>query len=172
MPLELYIISKKNINCEIENIYFLKLNRSDSHLEIYKKVNEECLRESYPIREDFDISKHELFALHKSMPCIYGGEGKRRTPQGFFNIEKVSSDEYISPYYPSRGQVKFFGYLVIFEDYFIHSDLYSVDANRTDFTEQKSISLGDKDTSGCIRVSQPDLDWLVKNIPVGTMMEL
>lgn len=170
--MELYIFSKRNLNSAIENVYFLKLNRTNSHLEIYKRVNENCLRDNYPIREDFDISKHEVFALYKSMPCIYGGEGKRRTPQGIFNIEKATFDEYISPYYPKRGQVKFFGYLVIYEDYFIHSDLYSMDVNQTDFAKKKPISLGDKDTSGCIRVSQSDLEWLAENISVGTTVEL
>ena len=169
--MELYIISKRNFNDAIDNVYVLKLNRADSQLEIYKKANEKCLRESYPIREDFDASNYELFTLYKTMPCIFGGEGKRRTPQGIFNIEKVTSEEYISPYYPASGQVKFFGYLVVFEDYFIHSDLYSMDADRSNFREQKSISLEDKDTSGCIRVSQSDLEWLVENIPVGTVVE-
>ena len=87
-----------------------------------------------------------------------GGEGKRRTPRGFFNIEKVSSEEYVSPYYPSKGQVKFFGYLVVFEDYFIHSDLYSMEASLKDLREHKPISLKDRDTSGCVRVKQEDLE--------------
>lgn len=170
--MELYIISKRNLGSGTDNPYFLKLNRADSRLEVYKKASGECLRESYPIREDFDVSGYELFELHKTMPCIFGGEGNRRTPRGFFNIEKVSSEEYVSPYYPSRGQVKFFGYLVVFEDYFIHSDLYSEDVDIADFREHKPISSQDKDTSGCVRVSQSDLEWLVENIAVGTVVDL
>ena len=170
--MELYIISKRNLGSEADNAYFLKLNRADSRLEIYKKADRKSLWESYPIREDFDVSGYEVFALHKTMPCIFGGEGKRRTPHGFFNVEKVSSEEYVSSYYPSRGQVKFFGYLVVFEDYFIHSDLYSMEASLKDFREHKPISLGDKDTTGCVRVSQEDLEWLVENVGVGTAVEL
>ena len=169
--MELYIISKRNLGRGTDNCYFLKLNRTESRLEIYKKASKECLWESYPIREDFDAAGYEFFELYRLMPCIFGGEGKRRTPRGFFNIEKVSREEYVSSYYPSRGQVKFFGYLVVFEDYFIHSDLYSVEATLTDFREHTSISSGDKDTTGCVRVSQEDLEWLVENVGVGTAVE-
>lgn len=168
--MELYIISKRNLSEDSD--YFLKLNRAASKLEINKKASRELLHECYPIRENFDASAYEVFELYKSMPCIFGGEGNRRTPTGFFNIEKVSPEEYISPYYPKSGQVKFFGYLTVFEDYFIHSDLYSTEANLTNFKEHTPISQGDKDTSGCVRVSQSDLDWLLKNIPVGTSVEL
>lgn len=170
--MELYIISKRNLGSGTDNPYFLRLNRAESLLEVYKKASRELLWESYPIREDFDVSGYELFALHKSMPCIFGGEGKRRTPRGFFNIEKVSSEKYVSTYYPSRGQVKFFGYLVVFEDYFIHSDLYSMEVTLSDFKVHMPISSGDKDTTGCVRVLQSDLEWLVENVGVGTRVEL
>ena len=170
--MELYIVSKRNLGSRMDNAYFLRLNREDSRLEVYKKADRKNLWESYPIREDFDAAGYEVFELHRAMPCIFGGEGKRRTPRGFFNIEKVSSEEYVSPYYPSRGQVKFFGYLVVFEDYFIHSNLYSMEAGLKDFREYEPISLGDKDTSGCVRVAQEDLEWLVENVGVGTGVEL
>lgn len=101
------------------------------------------------------------------MDCIYGGE-KSPTPTGIFQVEKKSTEEYISGYYPELDQVKFFGYLVIFEDYFIHSDLYAADVTKETLEENEPVSKGDTSTSGCIRISQEDLDWLLENVEVGT----
>ena len=61
--------------------------------------------------------------LEKEFSCIFGGE-KSPTPFGVFQVEHKTTDEYVSGYYPEHDKVKFFGYLIIFEDYFIHSDLY------------------------------------------------
>ena len=101
------------------------------------------------------------------MDCIYGGE-KSPTPTGIFQVEKKSTEEYISGYYPELEQVKFFGYFVIFEDYFIHSDLYAADVMKETMEKNEPISKGDASTSGCIRVSQADLNWLLENIEIGT----
>jgi len=168
----MYIIANRTLDPEIANPYYLRLNRQAACLEIYKKADAAVLRENYPVKPDFAAASYTMFELAKCMPCIFGGDGKTQTPAGIFNIEKVSPSEYISPYHPKLDEVKFFGYLVVFEDYFIHSDLYSMDANIDDFREKEPISLQDEHTAGCIRVSQDDLDWLVENMPVGTIIEM
>ena len=167
----MYIVSKR-INNEANNKYFLILDRDASYLKIYEKTSADSLRKNYPIRKDFDSSGYIMYELVKNISCIFGGEGKNQTPAGIFNIEKVSSSEYISKYHSKFDQVKFFGYLVIFEDYFIHSDMYLMDTNIDDFSRKKPISEQDKHTVGCIRVSQDDLYWLINNIDVGTTIEL
>lgn len=168
----MYIVANRILNIINDNQYYLKLNRQAGCLEIYQKTDTKALWTHYPIREDFDASDYTMYELTKTMPCIFGGTGKTQTPAGIFNIEKVSGSEYISPYHPKADLVKFFGYLVVFEDYFIHSDMYSMDANMDNFREKKSISLKDEHTSGCIRVSQDDLNWLIENIPERTTIEM
>ena len=145
----------------------LKVNRSSKQLELYKKVDNSVLYKYYSIRPDFDSSNYIMYEKVKSMDCIYGGE-KSPTPTGIFQVEKKSTEEYISGYYPELDQVKFFGYLVIFEDYFIHSDLYAADVTKETLEENEPVSKGDTSTSGCIRISQEDLDWLLENVEVGT----
>ncbi|MDD3023792.1 MAG: L,D-transpeptidase [Syntrophomonadaceae bacterium] len=168
----MYIIASRILNKKNSNKYYLKLNRKSSCLEIYKKADTKVLWDNYPIKKDFDASDYVMYELAKTIPCIFGGDCKRETPAGIFNIGIVSPCEYVSPYYPELDQVKFFGYLVVFEDYFIHSDLYSMDVNIEDFHEKESISLQDEDTSGCIRVSQDNLSWLIENITEGTTIEM
>lgn len=154
--------------------YFLKLNRASSRLEIYEKEEKTKPSDIYPLRENFDTSAYVLYSLKREMRCIFGGNGRKRSPSGFFNIEKVSGkdEEYSSPYYPGYEKVKFFGWLEVFEDYFIHSDIYSQDADADNFRNEKPLSEKDTHTSGCIRVCQDDLDWLIANIPEGTLIEM
>ena len=66
----------------------------------------------------------------------------------------------------------FFGYLAVFEDYFIHSNLYLTDAASDTFMEKEPISAQDEHTSGCIRVPQEELDWLVAYIPEKSIIEM
>ena len=73
-------------------------------------------------------------------------------------------------YRPGYDAVKFFGYIVVFEDYFIHSDMY--EASVTDYKNASSISSNDTFTSGCIRISQDNLNKLLSIIPVGTTVIL
>ena len=108
-----------------------------------------------------------MYEKLKSVDCIFGGE-KSSTPTGIFEVEKKSAEEYISGYYPKRGKVKFFGYLVIFEDYFIHSDLYDAAVTGETMHDHEPISKNDTFTSGCIRIAQSELKWLVENIELGT----
>lgn len=147
----------------------IKLNRGESRLEIYRKCGNEKLYDNLIVRKTYDSAACVAFEKAKSFPCIFGGEATP-TPQGIFHIEAKSAKEYISTYYPNYSQVKFFGYMVIFEDYFIHSDLYKIGEDIPD--TDKSISQKDKATSGCIRVSQKNLSWLIDNIDVGTLVLL
>ena len=147
--------------------YLLKLNRTDHKLEVYQKADNSVLNEHYSIRSDFDASDYTMYEKLKSIDCIFGGE-KSPTPTGIFKVENKSAEEYLSGYYPKCGQVKFFGYLVIFEDYFIHSDLYDAEVTRETMRDNQPLSRQDTHTSGCIRVSQQELDWLVENIELGT----
>ena len=111
------------------------------------------MNEHYSIRPDFDSSGYMMYEKLKSVDCIFGGE-KSPTPTGIFEVEKKSAEEYISGYYPKRGKVKFFGYLVIFEDYFIHSDLYDAAVTGETMQDHEPISKNDTFTSGCIRIAQ------------------
>ena len=110
-----------------------------------------------------------MLEMVDSMSCLFGGE-KSPTPYGVFQVEKVSDSEYVSGYRPGYDAVKFFGYIVVFEDYFIHSDMY--EASVTDYKNASSISSNDTFTSGCIRISQKSLDKLLSLIPVGTTVIL
>lgn len=163
---ELFIFKTNSLSNEQ---YLLKLNRTDSCLEVYSKVSNSKLNEYYSIRPDFDSSEYTMFEKVESMPCLFGGE-KSPTPYGVFQVEKVSDSEYVSGYRPGYDAVKFFGYIVIFEDYFIHSDMY--EESVTDCKNASSISSNDTFTSGCIRISQKSLDKLLSLIPVGTTVIL
>ena len=161
----MYIVKREFENQETN--YLLKLNRTDHRLEVYQKADNSVLNEHYSIRSDFDASGYTMYEKLKSIDCIFGGE-KSPTPMGIFKVESKSAEDYLSGYYPKRGQVKFFGYLVIFEDYFIHSDLYDAEVTRETMRDNQPLSRQDTHTSGCIRVSQQELDWLVENIELGT----
>ena len=168
--MKLYIIKEDLLGAVKDTL--LKLDRVGKKLEVYRRVPNEKLHDHYSIREDFDSSDYAMFEVEKSFDCIYGGT-ESPTPEGIFTVLKKSTDEWISGYYPKRGAVKFFGYLVIFEDYYIHSDLYeetvTEDMMRND-PNIEPLSKGDDHTSGCIRVSQENLDWLVENVTVGTVV--
>ena len=169
---KMYIISNQMLDAKSNNEYLLRLNREQSILEVYKKCKSSKVREEYPIREDFDESDYTMYELYKEMKCIFGGEGKKRTPRGVFHIYKKSDDEYRSTYYEGRDYVKFFGFIGIFEDYFIHSDLYDDNVTLNNYKDTESISKADKHTAGCIRVAQEELNWLVENVEVGCVVEV
>lgn len=153
--------------------YLLKLNRAGHCLEVFAKVSNDILREYYSIREDFDTSAYVMYEKIKSFYCICGGY-ESPTPYGMFNIEKISKDCYVSGYHKRFDQVKFFGYMVIFEDYFIHSNMYlmNVDEDMMRSGYADCISIDDEFTSGCIRVKQDDLDWMLDVIEVGSLVLL
>lgn len=146
--------------------YLIKLNREERRLEVFRKCANEKLYVDRLIRKTYDSDAYTVFEKDLSFPCIFGGDATP-TPEGIFHIEAKSAAEYVSAYYPNYSLVKFFGYLVIFEDYFIHSDLYAED--ETFPTINKAISRNDQTTSGCIRVSQENLSWLIENIGIGTL---
>lgn len=149
--------------------YSIKLNRQTGTLDIFRKCSRKRLYDDFPIKRTYNASAYTIFEAERSFPCIWGGE-TTPTPNGIFHIESKSKGEYISTYYPNYEQVKFFGYLTIFEDYFIHSDLY--DVSEPSPMIDRAISRMDKATSGCIRVSQENLSWLIENIDVGTLVIL
>lgn len=168
----MYIISNNMLSKDSNNAFFMRLNREKSILEVYKKCESSKLREEYPIRDDFDESDYTMYELYKEMKCIFGGEGKKRTPSGLFHIYDKSNGEYRSSYYEDRDCVKFFGYLAIFEDYFIHSDLYDEYVSIENFRNVEPISKNDEHTAGCIRVAQDDLEWILKNVEIGSVVEV
>ena len=168
----MFIISNQIFHNGINNDYYLRLNREKSILEVYKKCESFRIREKYPIREDFDESGYTMFELYKEMKCIFGGEESKRTPSGIFHIYKKSKDEYRSSYYQGKDCVKFFGYLGFFEDYFIHSDLYDEYVSIENFRNVEPISKNDEHTAGCIRVAQDDLEWILKNVEIGSVVEV
>ena len=153
----MYIVKKEFVNQEKN--YLLKLNRTTHKLEIYQKADNSVLNEHYSIRPDFDSSGYMMYEKLKSVDCIFGGE-KSPTPTGIFEVEKKSAEEYISGYYPKRGKVKFFGYLVIFEDYFIHSDLYDAAVTGETMQDHEPISKNDTFTSVFELHSQNLNGWL------------
>ena len=168
----MYIISNNMLSKDSNNAFFMRLNREKSILEVYKKCESSKLREEYPIRDDFAESGYTMVELYKELRCIFGGEGKKRTPSGLFHIYDKSKGEYKSSYYEGKDCVKFFGYLSFFEDYFIHSDLYDENITIKNYKEAEPISKEDVNTAGCIRVAQDELDWLVENVEVGTIVEV
>lgn len=151
----------------------LKLNRQAHQLEVYKKADGQALRKNYSIRKDFVPCEYTIYEKIKEMPCLFGREDSP-TPYGVFDIVKKSKvkEEYISGYHKKYERIKFFGYLVIFEDYFIHSDLYMDRVTSETFEQAEPISNGDTGTAGCIRVSQKNVEWLLENIEVGTTVIL
>ncbi len=170
MGSEMYIVKKELLGDAKERV--LKLDRVAKKLLVYKRVKNEELNDHYSIRKDFDSSTYLMYEIEKSFDCIFGGE-KSPTPEGVFNVLSKTTDEYVSGYYPEHDTVKFFGYLVIFEDYFIHSNLYEIDISEEAMRNNPSvqpISKSDTHTSGCVRVAQENLDWLVENVAVGTMI--
>lgn len=169
MENDIYIVKKK---ISTEN-FLLKLNRQAHQLEVYKKADKQALRKNYSIRKDFVPCEYTIYEKIKEMPCLLGHEDSP-TPYGVFDIVKKSKvkEEYISGYHKKYEQIKFFGYLVIFEDYFIHSDLYMDRVTSETFEQAEPISNGDNGTAGCIRVSQKNVEWLLENIEVGTTVIL
>lgn len=171
---DLLILSKDLFSNDIKE-YLLKLDRQNKELLLYKSVSVMEIRKHYSLREDYDLNRVLGYKLVREFPCIFGGN-ETPTPEGFFTIIFKSSDEYISHYYGKNRPVKFFGYFVMFEDYFIHSKLYSVDTKRCEINSEtgKNNRIGnlDSSTKGCVRISQDDLDWLLEKIEVGTMVIL
>ena len=163
-------IAKKRISTEN---FLLKLNRQAHQLEVYKKADGPALRKNYSIRKDFVPCEYTIYEKIKEMPCLFGREDSL-TPYGVFDIVKKSKvkEEYISGYHKKYERIKFFGYLVIFEDYFIHSDLYMDSVTSETFEQAEPISNGDTGTAGCIRISQKNVEWLLENIEVGTTVIL
>lgn len=151
----------------------LELNRETRLLEVYRRVEDKRMRAFYSLRDDFDDSPYVMLEREKAFPCIFGGENTP-TPKGCFRVENKTAKEYLSGYYPEHDKVKFFGYLEIVEDYFIHSDLYAAGVTEDMMRSgaEEPISKADAHTSGCVRVAQDALDWLVENIEVGTMVLL
>lgn len=149
----------------------LILNKETSKLEVYSLTSVDSILNSYSLREDFDLSDYNCYEKERELDCIWGREDSP-TPRGFFEIEKKSEkrEEYISRYYPDLDKVKFFGYMVFFEDYFIHSDLYAEEVTAKSMEKYEPISKGDSGTSGCIRVGQNELEWLLENIEIGTLV--
>lgn len=149
--------------------WLIKLNRGKGGLEIYRKCGNEKLYDDLTIRKSYDPAAYAVFEKKLFFPCIFGGEATP-TPEGLFHVEAKSAEEYVSSYYPNYSRVKFFGHLVVFEDYFIHSDLYRTDEAAP--AEDKAISQNDKSTSGCVRISQKNLEWLIQNVDIGTLVWL
>ncbi len=166
-------IVKKSFN-SVESKLFVKLNRGERKLEIYQRVANEKLNDHYHIREDFDNSPYDMYELEKSFDCILGSED-HPTPEGIFDVERKSRDMWFSRSYAGYDEVRFFGYLTIFENYLIHSDLYdksvSAEAMRNDPTVHP-VSKKDDHTRGCIRIAQENLDWMLDNVEEGTIVEL
>ncbi|MBE5970674.1 MAG: L,D-transpeptidase [Lachnospiraceae bacterium] len=153
--------------------YILKLDRINSKLCVFEQLANEEIRKYYSLKSDYKLDGFAGFSLIKEFSCIFGGS-KTPSPEGIFCILDKSHDEYVSSYYGDEP-VKFFGYFVIFEDYFIHSGLYTREADKTDFeaeSKDKQIGANDSSTHGCIRVSKSDLLWLLNNIEIGTIVIL
>ncbi len=169
-----YIVHKTILSSDCSNQYYLKIDRNAHCLDVYEQEDNCNLRKLYPLREDFDTSGYTLFTLKTSVPCILGGGGKERMPTGIFRIVHKSGlhEEYIRSYRPGHEKVKIFGYLEVFGDYFIHSDMYLADAVSDTFRQKEPISVQDEHTCGCVRMPQEELDWLVEYVPEETMIEI
>ena len=163
----MYITKKSN------NKSLLLLNRKTKKLEVYELTDEKYMRSVIQLREDFSPTKYSVYQKKFEMECLFGHDDSP-TPHGLVDIiyKSKRDEEYISGYYPGYNKVKFYGYLTIFEDYFIHSDLYAGEATTNTYMNLEPISTDDDGTSGCIRVSQEDLNWLLENVDIGTTVVL
>lgn len=152
--------------------YLLKLDRNSNLLRVYEKSDPQKIWDYYSLRKDFSMDKYLLYEEVKQFKCIYG-HTETPTPFGVFQVENKSNDWYVTPYRPKNlknvGILKFQGYLEIFEDYFIHSDIF---AENTDGTNEIVGTVKDGGTTGCVRVNSDDLKWLLDNIPVKTTVML
>ena len=148
--------------------YLLKLDRCNNLLRVYEKSDPQKIWDYYSLRKDFSMDNYVVYEEIKQFNCIFGCS-ETPTPFGVFQVENKSYDWYITPYRPKNltniEKLKFQGYLEIFEDYFIHSDIFSEAANGE--TEVVG-TVKDNGTTGCVRVSSDDLKWLLDNIPVKT----
>lgn len=157
--------------------YYLKLDRKSSELKVYKRYDydiNKLFANYYPLDEKFNTSNTIVFELIEQIPCLFGGKKGQQTPRGIYKIQNVSKvhEEFISRFHPIYDAVKFFGYIEIWEYYYIHSNIYKADVDESNFQkhpESKVINhLGDDGieyTSGCIRIlEQEKLDELVRNL--------
>lgn len=147
----------------------LKLDREAFFVEVFEQASVDAFKMYYNIKPEYDSSEYDIYEISKKIKCIFG-RAESPTPVGVFDITNKSmpKEAYVSEYHPKYDKVKFFGYLEIFEDYFIHSDMYEASVAELPENNECSISNNDCDTAGCIRVSQQDLSWLVDNIEIGT----
>lgn len=166
-----YLIVKKTMP-GAEKGRLLRLNREKKSLEMFVSADREVILANYPIEENFDFSNYATFEKVRNIPCIFGRKDSM-TPSGIFNIEFKSKDCYIRGYEELK-ETKFFGYMGFFEDFLIHSNIFLMEVNEEEMRagKAKSISLNDVETGGCIRIGQSDLDYLLENIEIGTILIL
>ena len=162
--------------------FYLQLNRNEKILKIYKRNNNfEIVKAYYPLDENFDINNDVPFEIFNEIPCIFGGEEDFQTPRGIFKIKNVSekNKEFVSGFNPNHEKVKFYGYIEIYEYYWIHSNMYvgeSINSNNfINHPENLVRDIQNKDcvehTAGCIRIpDQSKLDELLEIISPGDII--
>lgn len=162
--------------------FYLQLDRDEKLLKIYKRNNDfEAVKAYYPLDENFDVNNDVPFEIFDEIPCIFGGEEGSQTPKGIFKIKNVSekNKEFVSGFNPNHEKVKFYGYIEIYEYYWIHSNMYvgeSINSNNfrnhpENLVHGAQNKDGSEHTSGCIRIpNQNKLDELLEIISPGDIV--
>ena len=164
-------------------MYYLKLDRQNRVLKVYERTqNFDLVNRFYPLDKNFDVRNDVPFLLKEDIPVLYGGSEGSQTPKGIYKVHNVSKkhQEYVSGFNPNYGTVKLFGYIEIYEYYWIHSNMYvGEDVNESNFMSKEDKIVhgnynpdGTEHTSGCIRIQdQAKLDELMEYIQPGDIVD-
>lgn len=171
-----------------DNVFnYLKLDSGEHSLKHYRRYNGDpssVYDELYPLDySKVDLNQSVIFELYDEIPCIFGGENGSQTPSGMFKIQRISDkhEEFISGFNESyQNGVKLYGYIEIWEYYWIHSNMYvGKDINRGNFMQHPECKVqnglnddGTEHTSGCIRIpDQNKLDELMEMVYEGDIVD-
>ena len=163
--------------------YYLKLDRQNKILKIYERTqNFDLVKRFYPLDKNFDIRNDAPFIFKEGVAVLFGGDEGSQTPKGIYKVQNVSKkhQEYKSGFNPNHPQVKMYGYIEIYEYYWIHSNMYVGDEiNESTFMNHpenivhgNSNADGSEHTSGCIRIpNQAKLDEIMEYIQPGDIVD-
>lgn len=165
-----YIVHKSSVDSSSKQL--LKLNRETRHLELYiRSKSNLTFDDVISTYNNIDISDYYIYRMTDSFPCVLEEQNLSIVP-GIFIIKRVSEvrEEYISACYKNLGRIKFFGYITIFNNCFIHGNVYNEDVTIDKIDNEHIVVKDNENILNGIRVYQEDLEWLVENIKQGATL--
>lgn len=96
--------------------------------------------------------------LVKTLICS-SGKNRSLTPRGTYKTL------YQVPYFGEARGYRCKNGIVIYRDYMYHSILFDKTGK---YPKESVYQLGQRRSHGCIRLSEPDSEWLYKTIPMDT----